>query len=919
MINRLLNLATQHPGRILAAVIALTLLALAGLMDLRTGALKLAIDPSVNRLLPENHPDRRFYEHIRRVFGSEDVVMLALASSSTSADAGNGIFTADMIGRVARITQALEELPGVDRVQSLATAPNLRADADSLDVSTLAEQVAADPSVLAGLRAEVMANPIYGGNLVSRDGRVAAILVQFKNLDDREFLAQDLDRRIAAVATAHRGDASVWITGTPVIKAETTRLLLAELRFVLPAMLVVGALFLLLVFRNPVGVLLPLSNILIALIWTLGVLGWLERPLNMVTVIVPPLVFTLGLAYAMHIMSEFYLAREQEPDAPRFDQLVRNVLATIGLPLLITGLTTLTGFVALGFNPLLAIREFAWLTVIGILCTLSLTLAYVPAVLVLLGPRSGKAPAAATRLFAGVASVLARFNLRYRRVIIGCAVGLVVLALLGTARVQVATDFIGDFPKDAPVRMQYESIRQAFGGASPLTIVVDGHGADAFVKPENLREIESLQAWLARQPEIVSSLSLVDSLKLINRGMNGNDPAYFDIPDNRSLIKQLLVFGGGEELDGMVDKRFSLISVQVRANTADSAAITALTGRIEQRLAALPPPLSATITGNSVLVSHALDNIAGGQLFSVMLAMGVIYLLMSALFTSWLAGALALLPNLLPVVVYFGTLGLLDIPLTPTTSLIACITLGIAADDTIHYMVRFNNDARRLASESKAAFSALEGVLRPITYTTAALCLGFLVLTTSDLKNQMQFGALSVFTLFLAWLSNITLAPALTVGVRIVTLWDVLRLDLGEDPQHSIPLMQGLTLRQARTFALLSNVMDVKAGTRIMTEGEEGDDMFVVIGGQLRVWVERHDGPVDLATMTRGAILGEIGFFMHKRTANVDAVSDARLLRFNVPLLERLRRRRPWIAAIVYRNLNRVQAERLVRTTHMMR
>lgn len=915
MINRLLNLATLHPGRILAVVLALTLLALAGLVDPRSGEFRLSIDPSVNRLLPEDDPDRRFYEHIRRVFGSEDVVMLALASDDTR----NGIFTIDMIARVGRITEQLQELPGVDRVQSLATAPNLRADADSLDVSTLSEQVAQDPSVLVGLREAVMANPVYGGNLVSRDGRVAAILVQFKDLDDREFLAQNIDRRIRAIAEAERGSAQVWMTGTPVIKAETTRLLLAEMRFVLPAMLVVGALFLLLVFRNPVGVLLPLSNILIALTWTLGVLGWLGRPLNMVTVIVPPLVFTVGLAYAMHIMSEFYLAREQEPDQPRFDLLVREVLATIGLPLLITGLTTLTGFIALGFNPLLAIREFAWLTVLGVLCTMALTLGYVPAVLVLLKERCGMAPATSTPLFQGVARWLSRFNLRYRRQIIIAAAALMLLALLGTTRIQVATDFIGDFPEDAPVRQQYESIRTAFGGASPFYIVVDGHAADAFVTPANLREIEALQGWLSRLPEIGGSLSIVDSVKLINRGLNGNDQAYFRLPDSRALIKQLLVFGGGEELDGMVDKRFSLTSLQVRANASDSASIAELTARIEQRLTALPPPLTATITGNSVLVSRALDNIAGGQLFSVALAMAVIYLLMAGMFTSWRAGALALLPNLLPVVVYFGTLGLLDIPLTPTTSLIACITLGIAADDTIHYMVRFNNDARRLANEAKAAFSALEGVLRPITYTTAALCLGFLVLTTSDLKNQMQFGALSVFTLLLAWLCNITLAPALTVGVRIVTLWDVLRLDLGEDPQHSIPLMQGLNLRQARTFALLSNIMDVKAGSRIMTEGEEGDDMYVVIGGQLRVWVERDDGPVDLASMSRGAILGEIGFFVHKRSANVDAVTDARLLRFNVDYLERLRRRRPWIAAIIYRNLNRVQAERLARTTHMMR
>ncbi len=915
MINRLLNFATLHPGRILSLVLALTLLALAGIVDVKTGQLKLGIDPSINRLLPEDDSDRQFYEHIRRVFGSEDVVMLALVS----ADAEKGIFTPSMMTRVGRITEKLQALPGVDRVQSLATAPNLRADDDSLDISTLSEQVAQDPSVLEGLRESVMSNPLYGGNLVSRDGRVAVVLVQFKDLDDQEFLAQDIDRRIMAIAEAERGDANVWMTGTPVIKAETTRLLLAEMGFVLPAMLVVGALFLILVFRTTVGVLLPISNILIALVWVLGALGWMGRPLNMVTVIVPPLVFTVGLAYAMHVMSEFYAAREQQPDHPRFDLLVREVLSTIGLPLIITGLTTLTGFFALGLNPLLAIREFAWLATLGVLCSMLLTLAYIPAMLVLLKERSGNAPLNSTRLFQSAAKVLARFNLRYRRSIIAVSVVLMVLALLGTLRIEVATDFIGDFPAKAPVRQQYESIRSAFNGASPFYIVIDGHAADAIVEPVNLRQIETLQAWLAAQPEVGGSLSIVDSLKLINRSLNGNDQAYYRIPENRALVKQLLVFGGGEELDGTIDKSFSVTSIQVRANVGDSASITALTERIEQRLAALNPPLSARITGNTVLVSRALDNIAGGQLFSVALALGVIYLLMSAMFTSWRAGALALVPNLIPVTVYFGTLGLLDIPLTPTTSLIACITLGIAVDDTIHYMVRFNADARRLANESKAAFSALEGVLRPITYTTMALCLGFLVLTTSDLKNQMQFGALSVFTLFLAWLCNITLAPALTVGVRIVTLWDVLRLDLGEDPQHSIPLMQGLTLRQARTFALLSNIMDVKAGTRIVTEGEEGHDMYVVISGQLRVWVPRHDGPVDLATMSRGAILGEIGFFAAKRSANVDTLTDTRLLRFNVDDLERLRRRRPWIAAIIYRNLNRVQAERLVRTTHMMR
>jgi hypothetical protein len=303
---------------------------------------------------------------------------------------------------------------------------------------------------------------------------------------------------------------------------------------------------------------------------------------------------------------------------------------------------------------------------------------------------------------------------------------------------------------------------------------------------------------------------------------------------------------------------------------------------------------------------------------SIAIATFGIWMLLSLMFTSLRAGLIALLPTVVPVAIYFGTLGLLGISLSPTTCLIACIVIGIAVDDTIQYLARFNADARAGGKEEPAVRSALVSVLRPITLSTVALCLGFLVFTGSELKTQVQFGLLSAFTLFVAWFMNITLTPALGSKLRIVTLWDMLRLDLGQSPQHTIPLFSGLSLRQARVFALMSKFENFPAGKRVIQQGDLARDIYVIVDGALEAWVDSHGEHKVLSTMGRGAVLGEAGYFGQRRTANVDTTAPARLLRFDSQDLERLRIRYPWIAATIFRNLNRIQAERIARMTIML-
>ena len=180
---------------------------------------------------------------------------------------------------------------------------------------------------------------------------------------------------------------------------------------------------------------------------------------------------------------------------------------------------------------------------------------------------------------------------------------------------------------------------------------------------------------------------------------------------------------------------------------------------------------------------------------------------------------------------------------------------------------------------------------------------------------------MAAFTLGFSLFVEVTLTPALCAGLRIVTLWDTLSLDLGESPQNSIPLFKGLSVAQCRMVALMASLRNVAAGTPLMRIGEQDREMYVIIDGALRVWKEGPGGggQIELRTSERGDVMGDVGLFTGERSANVDVAKDARLLRFTPSNLQRLRKRYPKIAATVMRNLNEILARRLWDLTERLR
>jgi predicted RND superfamily exporter protein len=258
------------------------------------------------------------------------------------------VFTPENLKLVKSVTQRVGEVDGVQRVVSLANAPNVRTLDDEIEIVPFLEELPRDTDAAEQIRADLEANPIYVGSLVSHDSRAAALVVHLREMPEQEFIDEAIDTKIVQVAIEASGDADVWLTGPPHVKAETSRLIIASLSKILPISFAIMAAIGLLAFRSLRGMLVPISTVLIALVWTLGAVAWLGVPLNLVSTIVPPLLLTVGFAYVVHVVSDYYRSLREDPERLASSGGPAGwALRHVALPVALTGVTTVAGFLSL--------------------------------------------------------------------------------------------------------------------------------------------------------------------------------------------------------------------------------------------------------------------------------------------------------------------------------------------------------------------------------------------------------------------------------------------------------------------------------------------------------------------------------------------------------------------------------------------
>jgi len=896
----------DHP----VAAVVLTLL-----LTLALGAQlpRLRIDESAEGLMVERDPARAFYEQARQRFGSDNLTVVLVKADD--------VFTPAALTAVRRLSDGLERVAGVSRVESLTTTRNIKGEGDALTTDPLVGAVIPTaPAELARLRADALGSRVLVGNLVAADGRATALVVYAdarpgETAFNRRFTT-DVD---ALVARETRPGLTIYQVGAPMTKATYAQYLKADQRTIIPLSTVVLIVTLFLAVRTLQGVVIPVVTAVVSIVWSLGLMAVTGIPLTILTAIIPSLMLAIGFTEDVHMISEYHHRLEHGDDKLT---ALRTMLGESAMPILVTTATTVLGFGSLITTDITMLIQFGYASAMALTANYVVTMLLLPPML-----RWWAVPRRLRRValvdespHGGIPRLMQRlgeFNLRWRVPILVAWGALTLASLAGWLTLRVNTDLISFFPERSAIRQRVADLSRSLAGGLAFYVVVDTGHDDGIKNPAVLRRIAGLQDHLAATGRVDKTVSVADYVRKMHREMHGGDPAFETIPETSDQVAQYLLMLEGRELEKFVDFKAAAANIVVRHHLTGSGDLSALLRDIERHVARdFPPTVIVRATGEEVLFNNASDYMAINELTSFSSTFVIIGVIHALLFMSLKAGILSLIPNVVPILMLYGFMGLVGIPLNTSTAMIATVAIGIAVDDTVHHMVTYSRQLNELHDQRRAMFETLRIEGRPIIYVSIALAAGFLTLVASNFVATVYFGMLAAFVMLVAMLAELTLTPILMVSIPLLTVWDMVRLRMSGDVRRA-PLFAGLSRWEARKVVLLGGLHEYEAGAPVIVKGEIGTEMYMVVTGRIRVFDPLPDGRErTLTALGPGGVIGEIGVLTQQvRSASVVAEARSELLRLDLAALERVRKWSPYTSAKLFRNIARMLGERLREAT----
>ncbi len=920
--KRLVLAIGRRPRLALILILLASSAALAGLP-------RVTFDSSLASLTVPDDPTRVFNEKIRAQFGDEEIGVVAVTAPD--------VYEPAVVEGLVRLTEDLSRVTGVSRTLSITNASDPPADVFN-PPPLLAPGPVTAPAA-ARLRARVVANPIYVPNLVNADGTAAAVAVFFKRAATTEDEAA-VDQNILDLLSTYDGAGELYYTGMSHIRVQAISLMRQDLAFFLPLSLALMTVVLWICFRSLRATLLPLFTLTFGVACLLGVMGWLGEPITLTTLVLPSLLLVIGGSYSVHVVATYLLDEETRAAEAGEDSVevsseerLASVLGSVGLPVLVSALTTAVGFGSLAIHPIPAIAGLGKYAVLGIAMVAVGSLLGVPLTFLSVGGlrRSVRGATGAEQkgllpALDGLIMAAGTMAIDHRRTVILAAATVVAVSTLGALEIKSDTDFLRAFRKSSEVRQTYDTVTERLVGPSPVSVIVTAPEAGYFKAVAPLRRIRDLQNFMESIDGVHTSISLVDYFDELDLGLqaapggidvdaDGNlvdlppPPSFWDDPEEQLPQILHLVSASPRTFSGLVDKEFRRLNITLRTSLTGSRETAELRRQVKAYGAVIfPLGVSVELTGSLVIMSEASDRIISGQIESVGLAFSVILAALALMFLSLRVGLAAMIPNVLPIVVFFGVMGWLGIELNLATSVIGAVALGISVDDTIHYMARLNRMVKVSPTQRDALLRTLAAVGRPVVATSITLTAGFLVMGLSGFAIITAFGLLAALTMMTALVTNIMLLPAILATVPVVSVWDLVAYRLGPSPHLTIPLFRGLGRFAVRLIVLLGRLRKFEEGSHIVRRGEPGEEMYLVLEGGAEVRLV--DG--NVVPLSRGGIVGEMALLRQSPRANdVVATTAVEALVIDQDFLRRLRIRYPRVASLFFINIARILSDRL--------
>ena len=590
-------------------------------------------------------------------------------------------------------------------------------------------------------------------------------------------------------------------------------------------MILIFTLLLYILFRSFSAVLWPMVTIAASMAWTWGFTVWLGVTISQMISLTVLLVFAVGIADCVHVMSAYFSFRRQGDD--HYDALSKSYGKT-GLAIMVTTITTMAGVLALTTSELVPIQVFGMMSAFGVVMAFFFTLVllpilldlwhpgapaaddasladrlgdrwnrlssstktgtalvYVVAVYLMLGPWVGTYITVISLLTyvvvnwqLAILSAVPNFVARRPWLVLSVFAGLFALCSYGMTLIRIDSNMTELTKEGSAIRVAYETVDENMAGAMSMVIMVDTHTSDGLYNPRLMQAMDQLQNRIETRysDQVTRTNSLANIVKDTYQIMSDDDLAYYRVPDDAQMISQLLYLfnsANPEDRRALVSDDYSRSHISLNIYNAGSYQYQRFFEEISQEIDEVFGPLESEfpelevyLTGSMALLMRMADEVANSQFSSFTFAIAVISVIMILTLGSFQGGIMAMIPNMIPALLGFGLMGLLGIALDTDTLLIAPLIIGIAVDDTIHFMTHYRVELIRTGSISESLVSTIRDVGQAVMFTTMVLGLGFALLSFSDYLGMAKMGFFGSAAIFVALLCDLFLIPAMIITFK---------------------------------------------------------------------------------------------------------------------------------------------------------
>lgn len=719
----------------------------------------LDIDPTVDAMFVKTTKEYRDYKAYRQKYGSDQIILAAMGAPA-------GVFSEASLESLVRVTRAVQAMPQVENVLSLASVSDIRHKFLGVKVVPALEGVLEGQRPAEEARNEIVANDLYRNMLISPDAKTANLVIRVKTEKEKEN-GELIDNLKKIFRAEEKNGVRFYMAGAPVEQYEFVRLIRNDQFTFVPMITLFLIVTTFLIYRSLPCVALSIGTVFVTIAWTFGTIAFTGENLNLVTSLLAPVLMIITVVNSIHYMNLFFDIREHHPS------LRKSVVLTmeqLGTPCLLTHLTTILGFLSLSVTSIPAIRSFGIFAAVGTFYAFVVALVLTPVLLLVLpyrtrGGHLDDQPHFFNRL---LVSFLEKLEMRWKWVIMLAVIGALVFSVFGIRQIKVDTNIVKQMKPDSPLAVATRYIDDHIMGVYTLGFVLRTRDGSTIENPETLRRIDDFRGFLEQMPEITSVNSITTLIKRIH-AVRKKDPAENVIPPEEDLKHYFkgITASDSREIWGLMSRDLT----EVRLEAQMKAVGTQEGAWVEKKARAyaekkLSPYFDTLITGNVVLLGKMSENLVNSQMQSFGFAFCSIFLVIALIFRSVLMGLLAAIPNLLPILTVYGLMGYLGIELSTSTAMISSIVLGLVVDSSIHFLHRFRMEFEKRGHYLQALHHTYRHTGQSLVVSTMILVIGFSTSVFAGFRPTVQFGVLTGLTIFLSMICTLMALPVWVVMTR---------------------------------------------------------------------------------------------------------------------------------------------------------